>query len=432
MVAGFGVRRSRRLSRGVPGRDSADVARSAVDRAAASPIRWRRWQILAAGLIVALGALVTGYLIAALPAQIENTDFLVYRGAVGSMLSGGSLYDFTLANVSSEHLEFTYPPFAGLALAPIGLLPPASGLLLWSILQLACCVLLAIVVCRGTVRPTAAPESWLVPALATVGLLFSEPVHHGIAVGQVSLVLVFLVVVDSLLPSRWRGLLTGVAGAVKLIPLVFLPYYVITGQWRAARNLGIGFVGATVLAFAILPGDSLRYWGSLLFETGRVGEPSVRRNKSLLGLLAHTGLDGSALTVVWLVLAALVTVLALRKAAQYHRIGDELGAVLVVGVLSTLVSPISWPHHLVWASLAAVRLVLSVGRWSRIAGLALWLALVVGTPLMGFDPAAPAWLMVPESLLTLALAAVAILGVGTAAAPAPDGPRPMPAQPTVQ
>lgn len=374
-----------------------------------------------AGLMVALGALVTGYLVAALVPQVANTDFIVYHSAIGSMMSGGSLYDLPLVGTGDQQLNFVYPPFAGLALTPIGLLSPGWGLLAWSALQLACCVWLAVAVCRPAVRTAAAPESWLVPALASIGLVFSEPVNHSIAVGQVSVVLALLVVVDHLLPSRWRGLLTGVAGAVKLMPLVFLPYYVITRQWRAARNLCLAFAGATAVAFVLLPGDSLRYWGSLAFDIGRVGEPSVRRNRSLLGLLAHTGLDGWMLRWAWLALAAAVAVLALRRAAEYHRRDDQLGAVLVVGMLSVLLTPISWPHYLIWASLAAIRLLLSAHRWSRLAGASLWLALMVGSPLMGFDAAAPAWLLIPESLLTLALAAVAILGVGTSTGTGPSG-----------
>jgi alpha-1,2-mannosyltransferase len=141
-------------------------------------------------------------------------------------------------------------------------------------------------------------------------------------------------------------------------------------------------------------------------------------------MLAHLGLDGSALQLVWLGLAAVIGALALWRAARHHRRGEELAAVLVVGVLSTVLSPISWPHHLVWASLVAIWLVLAAPRWAKALGAALWLGLVVGTPLMGFDDAAPAWLAYPEALVTLALVAVAVLGLPRAVAGAEPDPEP--------
>lgn len=389
--------------------------------------RWTRWQVLAALLAIGVAAVFAVLLLVAMLANPEHTDFMVYRGSVQTMLEGGSLYGYSLNGQVDQGLGFTYPPFAGLALVWIGLVPLPVGLVVWTLAQLAFCVLLALIVwlrtpASGRVGPA---ESRLAVGVIAAALLLGEPVTHGTSIGQVSLAVVLLVVADAVLPDRWRGVLTGIAAAIKLTPLVLLPYYLVTRQWRAARNLGLGLAGATALAFAVLPGDSLRYWTSLVFATGRVGEVSARRNKSLLGMLAHLGLDGPALPLVWLGLAAVVAALALWRAARHHRRGEELAAVLVVGVLSTVLSPISWPHHLVWASLVAIQLVLSPPRWAKALGVVLWLGLVVGTPLMGFDDVAPAWLAYPEALVTLALVAVAVLGLPWAAVDAEPDPAPV-------
>ncbi|MCA0296201.1 MAG: glycosyltransferase 87 family protein [Actinobacteria bacterium] len=388
----------------------------------------QRWWLFAAALAVTLGVLWAGFLAAAAVASGENTDFMVYRGSVQSMLEGGSLYDFLLTGHTAQDLGFTYPPFAGVFLAWIGVLPLSAALLVWSLVQLASCVALAAIVVR--LVPGAGGSSWPTIGVAASALVVSEPVSHGISIGQVSLVMVLLVVADVVVPARWRGVLTGVAAAVKLIPLVFLPYYLLTRQWRAARNLGLGFAAATGVAWLLLPADSLQYWTDLVLRTGRVGEASARRNASLLGLLSHAGLTGTALTLVWLGLGAVVCVLAFRRAVRHHRRGEELAAILVVGVLSAVISPISWPHHLVWAPLAALYLVRGGPRWARVAGVVLWLAYLVNTPLMGFDDTAPDWLRWPEALISLSLVALAVLGLpGSAAGDAPPVREPERARP---
>jgi alpha-1,2-mannosyltransferase len=372
----------------------------------------RRWPLpllAAAGLAVGLGAVLVVLLGIAVLGNPGATDFAVYRGSVAAMLAGRGLYSYELAGYG---LAFTYPPFAGLLLAPIGLVGLPVGMAAWTLLQVACIAVLAVLVWRRT--PAAAragtAEGRLVLALSFLALVFSEPVAHGLALGQVSLCLVTLVVTDNLVLRRWRGVLTGVAAAVKLIPLVFLPYYLFTRQWRQARNLGLGFVGATGLAFLVLPGDSVTYWTSLVLATDRVGGPDARRNASLLGLLAHLGLTGATLTAVWLVLAVAVSGVSLWRAARHHQRGEDLSAVLVVGALSAVVSPISWPHHLVWASLAGLSLVLTGPRWARWLGAGLLAVFVIDTPLMGYDATAPAWLLAPEALPRLCLVALAVLG----------------------
>ena len=54
------------------------------------------------------------------------SDLRVYRGAVAELSRGGSLYAFQAPNGD----RFTYPPFAGLLLAPLAAVPAVARLLL--------------------------------------------------------------------------------------------------------------------------------------------------------------------------------------------------------------------------------------------------------------------------------------------------------------
>jgi alpha-1,2-mannosyltransferase len=370
---------------------------------------------------IVLGLLLVTYLLGGLGQALAGTDFGVYRGAIHNAWSGGSLYDFALGVPGVGPEGFTYPPFAALFLAPVAALPPQAGLWVWTALQLALCPVLALITIRATPnRHGRGVEGWLVLGLSAVALVLTEPFVHGIALGQVSLVLAALVIVDAtVVPPRWRGVLTGIAGAVKLLPMVFLPYLLVTRQWVAARNCLAGFLGATALAFAVLPSDSVRYWTATIFATDRVGLPGEPRNTSLLGLLTHWGLG---LAWLWVALALLIAGASLLRARALFARGQVFAATLTVGVLSTVLSPISWPHHLVWISVAGLYLVLTGRRWSRVLGFGVLAMFVLETPLIGYEATANLWLNLARTLPSLALIGVAVLGFPNVQAgePAPE------------
>ncbi|HEY3544881.1 MAG TPA: glycosyltransferase 87 family protein [Propionicimonas sp.] len=372
--------------------------------------RWGPVRIGFSLLAIVLGLMLVTYLVGGLDQQLAGSDFGVYRGAIQLVWSGGSLYDFTLSIPGAGPMPFTYPPFAALFLAPVAALPGDSARWTWTVIQLALCPVLAWITIRATParRHGRSLEGWLVLGLSTVALVLTEPFVHGIALGQVSLALAALVIVDiSLVPPRWRGVLTGIAGAVKLLPMVFLPYYLITRQWRPARNCVAGFVGSTVLALVVLPADSMRYWTTMILATDRVGLPGESRNTSLLGLLTHGGIGVSWL---WVALALVLGGASLLRARALFVRGQEFSAMLTVGVLSTVLSPISWPHHLVWISVGGLYLVLTGRRWPRLIGIGVLALFVMNTPFIGFEATTEVWVNLARTLPSLVLIGFAVLG----------------------
>src|SRR4029078_10185591 len=91
--------------------------------------------------------------------------------------------------------------------------------------------------------------------------------------------------------SGGGGLRTGVAAAVKLVPLIFIPHLFLTGKRAAAARALVVFAGLQGLALPIAPQDST-YWTSSLFKTGRIGPVQQPYNQSLDGLM--TRLTGAA------------------------------------------------------------------------------------------------------------------------------------------
>jgi hypothetical protein len=76
---------------------------------------------------------------------------------------------------------------------------------------------------------------------------------------------------------------------------------------------------------------------------------------------------------------------------------EEYQAMLVVGILATIVSQISWTHHLVWLVLAWFVLALGARRWDGITGVVLVLSAFYYSPPWAPVQDGPVWLAVPRA-----------------------------------
>ena len=294
------------------------------------------------------------------------SDLGVYTGAARLLLDGGSLYDFAAANGD----RFVYPPSAGLLLVPVALLPDLVARVAWTLLQCAEVAVLAWAVARRTPLPVLdrVPYGARVPLVAGV-LMLSYPVFSGIFLGQVSLLVTLLALLDAVdLTPRWcRGVATGLAAAVKLTPLAFVPYLWFTGRRRAAVTALGTFLALSVGAAVLAPGETRRY-----LAAGRADQPFIdlgqADNASLVGLwtrLGHPVTAGGPGFLAGAVVVALV-VWAYRRAREAYRRDQVLAGAVVVGALTVLVSPISWSHHQVLLVVAAA-CTLGPGRWWTVA-----------------------------------------------------------------
>lgn len=389
---------------------------------AAAATAAERVRFVAAGLIAvaaAVAALLVYGLITTTGVAGMLGDLEIYRGAIAYALAGGDLYEYAYVHPTVHGLGFTYPPFAALVLAPLALVDLLVAKVIWTVLTFAVILACVWVLVRGAARrpygraSVAASGTTRVAWVAglAIPVLASYPFLHNLIVGQVSLFVIALALFDHLLPRRWQGVLVGLAGAIKLTPLVFLPYYLLTRQWRQAAVCGGTFAAASGLAFVVLPQASLAYWTDKLWQTGRVGRTDSTVNKSLLGLLARNLPDGLPLTVIWLAVAAAVAVLAYWRAARHLRDGDALAATLAVGALSVAVSPISWPHHQLWVVLAAAWYLLLRGRTPLTLGIVLF-AVFLGYPWFGDYPAGTLGVLLGVGVELPALAVLVVLGFG--------------------
>jgi alpha-1,2-mannosyltransferase len=301
------------------------------------------------------------------------SDLQVYRGAVADLWHGGSLYDFTAQNGAAP---FTYPPFAGLVFAPLHPIPFVVLAPLWGVCTFAVVAGLAWAVAgRSEIRWS---DRRLLAPLLAIALFASAPISSNFRFGQVSVFLVALVLLDALavVPERWRGVATGVAGAIKLTPMIFVPYYWFSGQRRTAIVSTTTFFLCTALAWLVLPSDSARFWFTEIWNVNRVGHIATGGNQSLNGALLRAEVPESARAAVAGIVGLVVVAVALYRAALAYRQGRPLLAAVIIGAAGLVFSPVSWTHHQVWLVLA-VLVAVGAGVRARAAWIAVVLAVMI-------------------------------------------------------
>ncbi len=306
---------------------------------------------------------------------LKGFDLQVY-------LDGGQQALHHPANLYSWHYEndlgiqFTYTPFAALLFA-VGSLLPFRALMdlvvLVSTVALAATIWIAFreLGWRGTARTGA--------TLLLTGLAFwTEPVQRGLDLGQIELVLMALVVWDLCQPDRRRlkGAATGIAAGIKLVPLLFIVYLVVTRRFRQAAVAAGAFVLTVIIGFAVLPKPSVTWWlDGDFFQASRTGFVGDQENQSLNGLL--TRLAGSVAhgQPLWLAAAVIVAVLGLAAAVILHQSGRTFAGLMACALTALLISPISWDHHWVWIAPGLAVIIDAGVRAATTRARALWLAL---------------------------------------------------------
>lgn len=288
------------------------------------------------------------------------TDFTVYRDAAINMLHGGATYR---AYFTSVHLNFTYPPFALLLLSVLTLPSPFVVLAIWWFLSSVALVVIVILVLHAL---TELPRRTVVPLALVIGAscLLLEPVRNSMDFGQINFFLMLAIVADVLVVrSSRRGVLTGLAAAIKLTPLLYVAYFaVIRSRASVVRALGTLAV-ATAVAWIVLPSDSVLFWFHQAFSPGHKGGAMGTANQSWFGLAGHfSSTLGPSTTIVWLALSAPTFLVGLYLAKRYVTSARPVEALLALALTELLVSPISWTHHWSWIILLPVIL---IAKWRQ-------------------------------------------------------------------
>ena len=279
-----------------------------------------------------------------------QVDIDVYRMG-GHHLLSPDLYSTRFGN---SGLLFTYTPFAALVFALLGLnLGIWSLQCVWAVTNIVALAALVYLSIRIVVPRLQRKQvvRWalllLLPALAL------NPVFNTVGLGQINLVLCLLITWD--LGTEHRigsrtlplGIATGLAAAVKLTPLIFVPYLILTRRGRGAINAIVTFIACQVIAFLVTPGNSWAYWTKDVMDSKRAGALLYSSDQNLSSALERLH-HGPVSALVLVPALVVIGVGGLALAAWAHRRSSVVLGLLVCATTGLIISPITWVHHMVW------------------------------------------------------------------------------------
>jgi alpha-1,2-mannosyltransferase len=296
-------------------------------------------------LLVGVLVVVAGYLRSA--GSHDQVDFGVYRAGGRAVLNGRDLYALRVPPIG---LPFTYPPASAVLFAPLAWLPVRAGQVMWAAASLlGLYVFLRLTLLRyATGR--AATSALLLPAVFIL-VARADPLRVNLLLGQVNVLIALLVVVDlcGVLSRVPRGVMTGIAAALKLTPLFLVAYFVAVRRYRDAAVAAATFVAVTALAFVVAPKASTEYWFHGYFaDAKRTGGIGYISNQSINGLIVRIAGRIDNTRAYWLPIAIVVTAAILWWVRRAHDQRPWLAESIALAAI-LLLSPVSWIHHWILA-----------------------------------------------------------------------------------
>lgn len=344
----------------------------------------------------------------------HTSDFNVIAVAANLIWRGEAVYrPFDLAQgalFQASSTSIPYPPTSFLLMAPWAAMSDPARAITWMAVQ----QLSLVVVIAGTYLAIGRPRR-TEAMLAVAACLVLYPVRDNLSEGQLGLPLTALTVVAMVAHERrfplLGGVALGVAIALKLSPVLVLPFFLYLRAFRlvawTAATVAVIFAGTLAVGWAA-------HWPEYLQLVGPLGRgTAIAANQGLNGVLLRVwfpGLVGQPITPVptwfraaWyggnvVILGGLA--LLVRRAGRLTALDRWLGLALVLTGVA-LVEPFGWVHHftgLMVAAIVAARLMRdrAIGPWASAI-------LVAAGAFLAFG-ARPSTVMTPPRLGTLSLA----------------------------
>jgi hypothetical protein len=272
---------------------------------------------------------------------------------VMTVKNGGVLYSFY------DHRQyFTYPTAALFLFWPLSWVSHFWAVTGWSFITLvsyAGLVMLGWRQVRGALTWRAAGVGLWATAL---GVTIFPTMAICLSQGQTASILAIVVALDYLaIRGRAQGVLTGIAAAIKIYPIIFIGVWIARRQWRQAITALASGAITTALAWVLWPKHSTTFFFHRLTsgrEISHFHENIHWRSSSSspYSFFYRPPFDvGSWESSAGLLACLAVAVFGIWLGVRLWNRGYHLTSFVAVLIGSTLSAPVVWDHYFAWVLL---------------------------------------------------------------------------------
>lgn len=284
----------------------------------------------------------------------------------------GNLMDLHLlgniyANFQFE--AFTYPPGAIFLFYPLQWVSYWMAVGAWTLLSLVSLLSIVMTVLTKT-RPglgfwrVLCMGSWI-----SAGMIALSPaVYECFSLGQTGLLLFAIVTVDYWwVGPRWKGVLTGIATAFKIYPVVVVLWWLTQRNAKAVVRAGLATAAITFASFLVWPTSFRSYVATILIGGTEIshldGGLKVRANSSIISPLLKPPLTNTPVPD-WLQILVIVLGIAVGLwVANRLKQSRPMTAYFMLSLTTVSCSFVTWDHYLAFMVLLPLANAEHLERW---------------------------------------------------------------------
>lgn len=188
--------------------------------------------------------------------------------------------------------------------------------------------------------------------LSIVFAAIYPPMMSDLVWGNISTVILGMTVLDFfVIPPKYRGVVTGLAAAVKIYPIIFVAWWAWRRRWAEVRLALVSVAGITLLASLIWWPSAHTYFMTQVFGGGviqRFQGPSFN-SSSIFTFFTRPPFEAGAVPVwVAALLSLALLALAFRGAARLVADSHFMSGFIVLSASMRIIMPVAWDHYFVF------------------------------------------------------------------------------------
>jgi len=298
---------------------------------------------------------------------------------VMTVKNGGVLYSYY-----SHHQYFTYPTAALFLFWPLTWVSHFWAVTGWSFITLVSYAGLVMLGWRQVRGALTWRSTGVILWATALGVTIFPTITICLSQGQTASILAVVVALDYLaIRGRAQGVLTGIAAAIKIYPIIFIGVWIARRQWRQALTALASGAMTTALAWVIWPKHSTTFFFHRLTSGREISHfhSNVHwrsSSSSPYSFFYRPPFDGGSWESSAGLHAGLVVAnFCIWVGVRLWNRGYRLTSFVAVLIGSTLSAPVVWDHYFAWVLLLPL-VAYEVG-WRRPTA---WMALIALVALM--------------------------------------------------